>query len=148
MSDNIKNEVLNYLKKHLYGNLASINSTDPRQPHVSTVVYVNDGFTIYFGTSWKTIKFANIEKNNNVALTIDEDVKTDWMKITGLQIEGKASPIKEEDMPYVFRIYSEKFPVIKGFPPNPDSRFLKITPEKIWLIDYTKGFGHREYLEL
>lgn len=147
MSENIKNEVLNYLKNHLYGNLASINSSDPKQPHATTIAYVNDGLNLYFTTSVKTQKFANLENNPRVAMTIDTD-EPDWMKLTGLQIEGAIEIVKEQQIPSVFGIYAEKFPIIKGFPPNPEYRFLKITPKKIWLIDYTKGFGHREYLEL
>lgn len=147
VSDEIKKEILSYLKRHLYANLATINSGDPKQPHVSTVAYVNEGFDLYFATSVRSQKFANIEKNPQVALTIDEDV-ADWMKITGLQIEGEAEGVKEDRLPSVFGIYSEKYPIIKTLPSNPDYRFIKITPRKVWMIDYRKGFAHRDYLEL
>lgn len=83
MTDSIKNEVLLYLNRHLYGNLATIYSNDPMQPHVTTVAYVNDGFDLYFTTSVKSQKYANLEGNSKVAMTIDED-ETDWMKLTGL----------------------------------------------------------------
>ncbi|HEC98678.1 MAG TPA: pyridoxamine 5'-phosphate oxidase family protein [Nitrospirae bacterium] len=147
MSDEINKEILSYLNEHLYLNLATINSNDPGQPHVSTVAYVSEGFELYFATSVKSRKFSNLEKSPKVALTIDED-EADWMKITGLQIEGKAEVVKEDQLPSVFVIYSEKFPIIKTFPANPDYRFIKITPRKVWILDYSKGFAHRDYLEL
>jgi len=147
MSEDIKKEILSYLKGHLYGNLATINSQDPKQPHVTTIAYVNDGFDLYFTTAVKTQKFSNLTENPRVAITIDED-EPDWMKLTGLQLEGKAEVVKEGRIPFVFGIYSEKFPIIKSFPANPDYRFIKITPQRIWILDYRKGFGHRDYLEL
>ncbi|GBE02628.1 hypothetical protein BMS3Abin08_02079 [bacterium BMS3Abin08] len=147
MSDEIKKEILSYLSGHLYLNLATINSNDPAQPHVSTVAYVNEGFDLYFATSVKSRKFANLKNNPKVALTIDED-EADWMKITGLQIEGEAEVVKEDQLPSVFGIYSDKFPIIKTFPANPDYRFIKITPREAWMLDYRKGFAHRDYLEL
>ncbi len=145
--NDLRDYVAQYLKNHQYANMATIHATDPMQPHVSTVAYVNDGLNLYFATSSKTHKVVNIEKNSKVALTIDED-EPDWMKITGLQIEGKASQLKEEDIGPIFEIYAEKFPVAKSFPVSPDDRFVKITPVKIWILDYRKGFAHRDYLEL
>lgn len=145
--DALKSRISDYLKNHLYANLATINTADPKQPHVSTVAYVNDGLNLYFITSNKTNKFVNIGKNDRVALTVDED-EPDWMKITGLQIEGKASQAKEEDIGPIFEIYAEKFPVAKSIPVSSDYGFIRITPVKIWLLDYSKGFGHRDYMEI
>ncbi len=56
--------------------------------------------------------------------------------------------IKNEQLPAVLEIYAEKFPIIKEFPPNLDYRFIKIKPNRIWMLSYQKGFGHRDYLEL
>lgn len=145
--DVLKSRILDYLKNHLYANLSTINAAEPKQPHVSTVAYVNDGLNLYFVTSSKTHKAVNIEKNSKVALTIDED-EPDWMKITGLQIKGKASQVKAEDIGPLFEIYAEKFPVAKSFPVSSDDSFIRITPVKIWILDYSKGFGHRDYLDV
>jgi len=109
--NDLRDYVVQYLKNHQYANMATIHATDPMQPHVSTVAYVNDGLNLYFVTSSKTHKVVNIEKNNKVALTIDED-EPDWMKLTGLQIEGKASQVKAEDISPIFEIYAEKFPTV------------------------------------
>lgn len=145
--NDLRDYAVQYLKNHLYANIATINATEPSQPHVATVAYVNDGLNIYFITSNKTHKAVNIEKNSKVALTIDED-EPDWMKLTGLQIEGKASQVKAEDISPIFEIYAEKFPFAKSFPVSPDDRFIRIMPVKIWILDYRKGFAHRDYLEL
>lgn len=145
--NDLKDYAVQYLINHRYANIATLHATDPMQPHVSTIAYVNDGLNIYFITSNKTHKAVNIEKNSKVALTIDED-EPDWMKITGLQIEGLASQVKEQDIGPIFEIYAEKFPVAKSFPVSSDDSFIRITPVKIWILDYRKGFGHRDYIEL
>jgi len=80
-------------------------------------------------------------------MTIDED-EADWMKLNGLQIEGIAEVLKEEQVPVVFEIYTEKFPIIKEFPTNQDYCLIKITPKKMWVLDYKSGLGHRDYLEM
>ena len=147
MSRTSKDEVMEYLKGNQYANLATLNADDPAQPHVSTVAYVNDGLDLYFVTNHKSQKFVNVSRNRKVAGSIDRD-ESDWMKITGIQIEGVAEPVSEAEAAKVFGLYAEKFPVIKNFPPNPDYRFSRIRPKKIWLLDYKKGFGHRDSIEV
>lgn len=147
MDADLKERILSNLKAHFYLNLATTNSDNPKQPHVSSVVYVNNGLDLYFGTSTKTQKFINLTSNPKVAATIDE-YTTDWAELKGIQIEGEAEVVKEDIAAFVYGIYSEKFPIIKSIPAIPDNRFIKITPRKIWMLDYSKGFGYRDYLEL
>jgi uncharacterized protein YhbP (UPF0306 family) len=147
MSADLKKVISSYMKGHFYLSLATINSENPKQPHLSSVVYVNDGLDLYFGTSATSQKFINLTSNPKVAVTIDE-YTTDWAELKGIQIEGEAEVIKEETTAFVYGIYSEKFPMIKSLPAIPDSRFIKITPRKVWMLDYSKGFGYRDYLEL
>lgn len=147
MNNEKKQEVIEYLKENQYANVATVNAEDQSQPHVSTVAYVSEGPNLYFVTSSKSQKFVNLSKNRNVAVTIDRD-EEDWMKITGIQIEGIAEPVSESDAASVFALYAEKFPVIKNFPSNPDYRFTRIRPRKIWMLDYSKGFGRRDSVDV
>jgi len=147
MTDEIKKEVISYLSRHMYANLATISSDNPQQPHVSSIAYVNDGLNLYFATGLQTEKFKNITKNHRVALTIDED-ESDWTKITGLQIEAKAEVLSSDKIADVAGPFLEKFPFARTLPQNSESRFIRIIPKKIWMLDYRKGFGHREYVEV
>ncbi len=147
MDDAKKKEAISYLSRHLYGNLATISAENQQQPHASTIAYFNDGLSLYFATSAKTEKVKNIAKNPKVSLTIDED-ESDWSKITGLQIEGEAEIMSAEKVANIVPRFLEKFPYAKTLPPNPDSRFVRIVPKKVWLIDYRKAFGHRDYFEV
>lgn len=143
----MKNELVSYLSRHLYGNLATINAENSQQPHTSTIAYFNDGLYLYFVTGLQTEKFRNITKNPRVSLTVDEDEK-DWARITGLQIEGEAEVMTQERIAAIVPQFLDKFPFAKTLPPNAESRFIRIVPKRIWLIDYRKGFGHRDYFEV
>ena len=147
MNDDMKNLAISYLSRHLYGNLATISAENQQQPHASTIAYFNDGLDLYFVTSLKTEKFKNISKNSRVSLTVDED-EADWSRITGLQIEGEAEVLPAEKIGDIVPQFLAKFPYAKTLPPNPDSRFIRIVPKKIWLIDYRKAFGHRDSFEV
>ncbi|WP_244603484.1 pyridoxamine 5'-phosphate oxidase family protein [Methanococcoides sp. NM1] len=57
---------------------------------VHSMGFVSAGPVVYFGTGKNTRKYQNIEKNPSVAFTVDED-SLDVFKITGIQMEGKAS---------------------------------------------------------
>lgn len=147
MNDGMKKEITSYLSRHLYGNLATISAENAGQPHASTIAYYNDGLALYFVTSLKTEKFKNVSKNPRVALTVDEDEK-DWSKITGIQIEGVAEVMTPDKAGAIAPQFLDKFPYAKTLPPNPDSRFIRIVPKKIWVLDYRKAFGYRDYVEV
>lgn len=147
MDEKLQNEVIAFLKKQLYANLATVSAENPDQPHVATVAYVNDGLDLYFVTKKQTRKFTNLEKNSRVSLTIDTD-EPDWMRIKGIQMEGEAEVVQKENTPFAFGLLTEKYPLIRSLPPDPDYRFIHIKPKRIWFLDYQKCFGHREYLEV
>jgi nitroimidazol reductase NimA-like FMN-containing flavoprotein (pyridoxamine 5'-phosphate oxidase superfamily) len=147
MKEDMKTQAISYLSRHLYGNLATISAEDPQQPHASTIAYFNDGLDLYFATDLKTEKLRNISKNRRVSLTVDED-EADWSRITGLQIEGEAEVLPAEKVAALVPQFLAKFPYAKTLPPNPDSRFIRIVSKKIWVINYGKAFGHRDYFEV
>jgi uncharacterized protein YhbP (UPF0306 family) len=147
MTDDMKKEVVSYLSRHLYANLATISAEDPNQPHASSIAYVNDGLNLYFVTSLQTEKFRNISANPKIALTVDED-EADWTKITGIQLEGEAEVLSSDRIAEIAGPFLEKFPFARTLPQNSESRFIKITPKKIWVLDYRKGFGHRDYMDI
>jgi hypothetical protein len=89
----------------------------------------------------------NLARNGKVAVSIDRD-EPDWMNITGIQMEGLAEPVQEAEAGAVSALFTEKFPVMKNLPPNPEYRFTRITPKRMWFLDYRKGFGHRESIVL
>ena len=124
--------------------IATVREDD--YPQATTVSYVNDGLTIYFGTFVDSQKARNIAANNRVSLSINRDYNN-WDEIEGLSLAGRAKPVpkgKEQDK--VQRLIAEKFPQGDQYMPegsNPDDMIIfRIDPEVISLLDYKKEFGH------
>lgn len=125
---------------------------DDGYPQATTVSYVNDGLTIYFGTSSAAQKARNIAKNDKVSLTINRDY-ANWNEIEGLSISGRATLITDHaEQQKVGGLLFKKYPQIAEFiPPVTDMDELalfRVDPEFISLLDYSKAFGHCELVSL
>ena len=81
-------------------------------------------------------------------MTIDEDY-TDWGKIKGIQLFGKAKIVKDEEAPKLQRAFCEKFPHINDLGGIPEHHvFVEVIPETIYFLDFEKKFGKRDILYL
>ncbi len=121
-------------------------------PQATTVSYVNDGLTLYFGTFVDSQKARNIAANNRVSLTINRDYDS-WDEIEGLSLAGRATPVSEPDeQDKVTRLISAKFPQGDDYMPEGASQddmiIFRIDPEVISLLDYKRQFGHTELIEV
>ena len=90
-------------------------------------------------------KFLSIETNPNVAFSAEEATEN-WMQIKGVQVQGKASVVEEKDKGNVGALFIAKYPQMANMPPDPNFVFLKVTLTEAYLLDYTKGFGHRDHV--
>jgi nitroimidazol reductase NimA-like FMN-containing flavoprotein (pyridoxamine 5'-phosphate oxidase superfamily) len=143
MSDEeIKQKISDYLKAHHKMTLATV--TLDGRPLAHTVEYASEGATVYFGTMRTTRKAMNIMKNPFVAYSVDEEYE-DWMKIQGVQMEGRATVLSDQkEINHAMEIYLKKFPQVALFPPNPDMILVKVEPAAGFFLDYSKGFTHRD----
>ncbi|SFM27463.1 pyridoxamine 5'-phosphate oxidase family protein [Methanolobus profundi] len=142
MSEEIEQKIIECLKDHDWLNLGTVDKDG--KPMVHTVAYASDGAVVYFSTAKTTRKVTNIENNPFVAYTVDDD-KVNVMEITGVQMEGKASIVTdEEETGKVFDIMLEKFPFVKDIPAEVEHVLFKVEPVKAYYLDYTKGFAHRD----
>jgi len=140
--EEIKREISDYLKKHRKMTLATV--TLDGRPIAHTVEYASDGLTVYFGTLRTTRKAHNIMKNGHVSFAVDEDYD-DWMKIQGVQVEGRAEVLTEQkDIKQASDLIIKKFPAVADLPPNPEMIFIRIKPIAGFFLDYNKGFAHRD----
>lgn len=119
-------------------------------PQATTVSYVNDGLTIYFGTGAHAQKARNIARCEKVSLTINRPYKT-WDEIEGVSIGGRAVKVTEADeQNKVGQLMFKKFPQIANYaanPPDTELALFRIDPIVISLLDYRKGFGHTELVD-
>jgi general stress protein 26 len=119
-------------------------------PQATIVSYVNDGLTIYFGTSANSQKAHNIAHNNKVSLTINRDYGN-WDEIEGLSIAGEASLVTNQaELEKVGELLFRKFPQISQYASvdTANVALYRLRPKIISLLDYKKGFGHTELVEI
>ena len=63
-------------------------------PQATTVSYVSDGLTIYFGCAAESQKAKNLAHNNKVSVTVNLPYSS-WNDIRGLSIGGTAERVSD-----------------------------------------------------
>ncbi len=148
MEPESKRFILEMLAKHSVLTLAT--NREDGWPQATTVGYVNDGLLIYVMTFPQAQKVRNIERDPRVSLTIDH-VEEDWNRIKGLSMAAMAEKVSApEETQHVSQLMLVKFPQIAAFPePEPEEvTILRLTPKVISMLNYEKGFGNTELIEV
>ncbi|HSN20884.1 MAG TPA: pyridoxamine 5'-phosphate oxidase family protein, partial [Usitatibacter sp.] len=110
-------------------------------PQATTVGYANEGLTLYFLCGKDSQKAANLERDDRVSLTIDDDTP-EVMEITGLSMAARAKPVKDRaEAEKALRLLMERYPEQQSPPPfempTPDEvSIFKVTPKVISVLDY------------
>ena len=140
--------ILDMLAKHPVLTLAT--NREDGWPQATTVGYVHDGLQIYVMTFPQAQKVHNIERDPRVSLTIDSD-EQDWNRIKGLSMAAMAELVTgAEETEHVMQLMLAKFPQLAEFP-EPDAEevtILRLTPKIISVLNYEKGFGNTELIEV
>jgi general stress protein 26 len=148
MDDSLREEILSVLKGASDMTIAIIRPDG--YPQATTVSYVSDGLTIYFGCAAESQKAQNIAYNNKVSLTVTLPYFS-WEGIRGLSMGGMAKPVTDmKEINRVSELMLRKFPQILQYAlAGKKGLFLvRIIPEVISVLDYRKGFGHTELVTL
>jgi general stress protein 26 len=116
-------------------------------PQATTVSFAHDGLNLYVGIGKHSQKANNVRHNNKVSLTINLPYD-DWREIKGLSMSALAELIEDgAGVDTAKACLLRRFPHIAEWTDAPiagDMAFLKITPQVISVLDYSKGFGHTE----
>jgi uncharacterized protein len=155
MADELKQQIVDYLKSH---NTMTLATCAGDAPWAATVFFASDDLRLYFFSAPESRHCQNLAANGRVAVTVQEDYQ-DWRKIKGIQLEGRVEPVdgmaaKAKAM----TVYAFKYPeVIKLFT-DPTSgvfhkaflkvKFYCVVPDKLFFIDNAQGFGRRQELLL
>lgn len=119
-------------------------------PQATTVAYANDGLTLYFACDPGSQKVANIRQCDKVSATIDRDYE-DWNQIRGLSLGGVAEVLSEPaDLQHAGAVLRAKFPQWAEMPEADAAAIalVRVRPKVISVLDYTRGFGHTELVEV
>jgi nitroimidazol reductase NimA-like FMN-containing flavoprotein (pyridoxamine 5'-phosphate oxidase superfamily) len=148
MDKNLHDTVIAILNSHRLMTLATSRSDGWAQ--ATTVSYVNDGLSIYCFVARFGKKFANIQHDERVSVAIAGDF-SDPMEIKGLSLAGRASVVADkQEFDKMCAAFLKRFPEYGNWPrPSPTfSPLLRIAPQFISIVDYSKGFGHTDTVEL
>ena len=119
-------------------------------PQATVVAYANGGLLLYFFIARLSQKFANLKRDSRVSAAIGGDF-TDPDEITGLSLAGNAEIVTEvSEYERAAENFLNRFPEYADWPkPNPAiAPLMKITPSYLSIIDYSKGFGHSDLVEV
>lgn len=117
-------------------------------PQATTLQYANQGLVLYFAADRNSRKIVNILLNDRVSVAIAREY-TDWRKIKGLSMAARARLLaKPEEVAAALGMLAAKFPDYAHMlrPDDPNVVAVRLTPEWISVIDYTKEFGHAELI--
>jgi len=148
MDPALREEILSVLKGASDMTIATIRPDG--YPQATTVSYVSDGLTMYFGCAAESQKAQNIAYNDKVSLTVTLPY-FNWEEIRGLSIGGTAKPVTDpNEINRVSELMLRKFPQILRYAlAGKKGLFLvRVTPEVVSLLDYRKGFGHTDLVKL
>jgi Pyridoxamine 5'-phosphate oxidase len=148
MDEKIRSKIQSLLDQHRIMTIATLRPDG--WPQATTVGYVNEGLTLYFLCGLDSQKAANLARDDRVSLTIDYDTP-DLMAITGLSMAAHAQAVVDrEEASRILGMFPLKYPENIALPipmPTPeDVRIFRVTPTVISVLDYSKGFGHTEFV--
>jgi nitroimidazol reductase NimA-like FMN-containing flavoprotein (pyridoxamine 5'-phosphate oxidase superfamily) len=117
----------------------------------ATVVgYANDGLVIYCFIDRNGQKYANITRDPRISIAISKDYPQP-LQIKGLSLAGKALVIEDRsEIDHARALLLRRYPEYKVMPtPDPAAvPTIRITPEIVSILDYSKGFGHTDLLRV
>jgi nitroimidazol reductase NimA-like FMN-containing flavoprotein (pyridoxamine 5'-phosphate oxidase superfamily) len=150
MDDALHDKILALLDEHRILSLATLRPDG--WPQATTVGYVNDGMAIYFMCGRDSQKARNLAQDDRVSLTIDHDT-TDPMAIRGLSMAARAVPVADEAVlrRAMLELLPKKYP---EYGPMMSEASLagmmafRLVPQVISVLDYTKGFGHADLVQV
>lgn len=148
MKREFQQQIVDLLNRHRIMTIAT-NRPDG-WPQATVVGYANDGLIVYCLISRDSQKFANITYDPRVSLAIANDYPQP-LQIKGLSIAARAVEVTDQgEIDHVAEILLRRYPEYKVMPrPIPAAvPTLRLTPEIVSILDYSKGFGHSDLIDV
>jgi len=130
-------------------------------PQTTLVGYVNDGFLLYCFIARNSQKHTNILRDPRVSVAIGSDAPRP-LDIKGLSFAAKASVVSDSnEIEHISGLRLKRYPEYAAVPrpvaqtgiaqriSRPAYRgvvLLRIAPEIISVLDYSRGFGHADLI--
>ena len=148
MKQELKRQIVELLDQHRIMTIAT-NRSDG-WPQATVVGYANDGLIIYCFVARDGQKYANIQLDPRVSLAIAKDYPQP-LQIKGLSMAGEALVVEDKsEVDHAQSILLRRYPEYKVMPKHDPAAvpMLRITPEIVSILDYSKGFGHTDLVRV
>jgi nitroimidazol reductase NimA-like FMN-containing flavoprotein (pyridoxamine 5'-phosphate oxidase superfamily) len=148
MKRELKRQIIALLDEHRIMSLAT-NRSDG-WPQATVVGYVNDGLMIYCFIARDGQKYDNLRNDARVSIAIAKDYPRP-LQIKGLSLAGRALVVEDgSEVAHAGDLLLRRYPEYKVMPrPDPAAvPLVRITPEIVSILDYSKGFGHTDLVRV
>jgi len=148
MRDKILDQIISIIDREGDMTLATVRPDG--FPQANVLSYVNDGFTLYFGTSEFSSKAENIGHEEKVSISIHSPHEG-WLDIESVSLGGTATAIKDPDeLQYVRDLLFSKYPEIALYAPSTDEDAIlfRVDPVVLTLLDYSRKFGFTQTIRV
>lgn len=128
--------------------MVTLATNGPEGLWAAAVFYAHQGFLLFFLSARTTRHALNIAVNPLVAATIQADYD-DWPGIKGIQLEGKIKKLKGDEIDQAKQLFSDRFPFLHEAPDAilmalEKVHWYSLIPDRLFFVDNTQGFGHRD----
>ncbi|MGA7974614.1 MAG: pyridoxamine 5'-phosphate oxidase family protein [Pseudolabrys sp.] len=148
MKQEFKRQIVELLDRHRIMTVAT--NREDGWPQATVVSYANDGLIVYCQIARNTQKYTNILRDPRVSLAIAKDVPQP-LQIKGLSIAARAEEVADTgERDHAAELILARYPEYKVMPrPDPTAvPTLRLTPEIVAAVDYSKGFGHSDLVKV
>ncbi len=144
----VKTKIADVLSNHNLMHLATIDENG--YPKVRGVDFAagDQENVLYFFTRKDSNKIRHITNKKQISIAVDHDCPTmeDLNKLMYIKAQGSAEMIETEaESQKAMNLLINKFPFLADIPGDPrDMVCVRVTMDKIILVDNTVHFGHEE----
>lgn len=141
-----------FLAAHHVMSLATIGREGP---HAASLFYAYDGLVLIWISDPASRHSRDVDAEPRVAATIAADY-SHFAQIRGLQIWGIARRVEQNERERCLTMLEARYVFLKRSAEGPEkmhnayaqSAIYRLDPKRLVLIDNTRGFGHKETLDL
>ena len=153
MDTELGRQIGSFLAAH---HVMSLATSGAGGPHATSLFYACDGLALVWVSEPDTRHSREIETDPRVAATVAPDF-SDFASIRGVQVAGTARQIEAtDDRKRHLAQLEARYPFLGHLAAGPlqlrqayaRTGVYRLAPARIVLIDNSKGFGHKETLEL
>ncbi len=133
----------------------SLATCGPHGPHAANVFYARDRFSLLWVSDPQTRHSLALETDPHVSATVAPDYR-DFDEIRGVQISGDAHRITDAaERDRARGLLEARYPFLQRLSEQPrvkqayeTAELYRLVPREIVMIDNTRGFGHKDVLDL